>query len=135
MSAGTAAEMLPIFRVDFPEFVSTSDDRVTFFLNLSRNIFYKCQDATLFLTAHLLTLADSSGIGETISSIGSNQSALPVNMAKVGNKQVKFNETYVGKDSQYTTTNYGLIYLQLRDACLSYKLTLGVSGGNNYYGC
>ena len=131
--AGTAEEMLPIFKTTFPEFNGTSDDRVLVFLNLARTIFYKCQDATLYLAAHLLVLANSNGIGDesaTDQQIGGNQASLPLSMAKVGNKQAMFAQfTKNSNDTQYVTTNYGVIFLQLKNACLQYKFAAGVAGG------
>jgi hypothetical protein len=77
-------------------------------------------------------MADCSGMntsGATSLCPGENQNVLPLSSAKVGQKQANFMKIASTNDSIYTTTNYGIIYLQLKKACLGYVFAAGVSGG------
>jgi len=128
----TAEDLLPTFRATFPEFDSDNDSRVTIYLNLAISIFCKCENAIIYLAAHLLSMADCSGMntsGATSLCPGENQNVLPLSSAKVGQKQANFMKIASTNDSIYTTTNYGIIYLQLKKACLGYVFAAGVSGG------
>lgn len=128
----TAADLLPDFRTLFPEFDNDSDARVTIYLNLAISIFCKCTNATLYLAAHLLSVADSVGMsqsGSTLQLPNENLDILPLTEADVGQKTAKFANIASMKDMVYTTTTYGVIYLQLKKACLGYVFAAGVSGG------
>ena len=132
MATLTAADLLPEFRLTFPEFDGDDDARVTQYLDLALCIFCKCEKAVLYLAAHLLSMSDCSGMSESGSIVpcpGENQNNLPLQSAKVGQKQATFAQIASMKDMVYTTTNYGIIYLQLKKACLSYIFSAGVAGG------
>ena len=118
MASGTPQEMLPIFREYFPEFSHVSDDKVLLYLRLASQIFCLCQDATLYLAAHLLSTAQYAGIGGFT---GGSGTSLPYQQTKVGSKQVQYFQSAKNSDDlQYTTTQYGMMYLQLRRACQDY---------------
>ena len=132
-------QLLPEFREVFPEFKETPDAKVKRYLALARQIFCKCEDGTLYLAAHLLVMANSSGMGEagSVQTLGANQMAQgKIQSAKIDSKAVTFDtstKTTNAQDAVYTTTNYGLMYLQLRDACAAYVLAMG-NAGNQYAG-
>jgi len=127
----TAADLLPDFRSTFPEFDSDDDARVLMYIDLALCIFCKCEKATLYLAAHLLSMADCSNMSEsgaTPQCPGENQNTLPLTSAKVGPKQATFGKMSSQQDMVYTTTTYGIMYLQLKKACLSYVFAAGVAG-------
>ena len=131
----TASDLLPEFRVLFPEFNSEPEAKVTIYLDLAIATFAKCKNATLYLAAHNLIMANSAGIGSSGDSVGNNQNALPLQSMQVDGKSASFMKVAKDKDAQYTTSTYGLLFLQLRKACASYVFSIGNTGNNqfNYY--
>jgi hypothetical protein len=114
--------LLPLFRELFPEFSETSDSKVLVYLKLSLKIFNKCEDATLYLSAHLLVLSNAND-----QTIGSNQSSLPLSSIKAGSKSANIVKYTNSNDSQYTVTNYGIIFIQLKRASSKYNFAIGIS--------
>ena len=130
----TADDLLPKFRVLFPEFTSAPDIEVKVYLNLAIATFSKCEDATLYLAAHNLTMANSAGIGNasTVATTGNNQDSLPLTAMGVDGKSAKFGSIGKDKDAQYSTTTYGLFFLQLKKACASYVFAMR-NAGNSFF--
>jgi hypothetical protein len=130
----TADDLLPKFRVLFPEFTSEPDIKVKVYLNLAITTFSKCEDATLYLAAHNLTMANSAGIGNlsTVPTTGNNQDSLPLKAMGVDGKNARFGSIGKNKDAQYSTTTYGLFFLQLRKACASYIFAMSNAGNNSF---
>jgi hypothetical protein len=130
----TPTDLLPEFRALFPEFNAESDAKVETYLNIALITFNKCHQAVLYLAAHNLVMANSAGIGNssTVPSTGNNQSSLALKSASVDGKSASFAMSTKGKDAQFTTTSYGLLFLQLKKACGYYALSVGVSGGNTF---
>jgi len=127
-----ASDLLPEFRVLFPEFATEPDAKVLIYLGLALSTFAKCTNATLYLAAHNLVMANSAGIGSTGGTIGNNQDSLPLKSMQVDGKSASFMEVTRDKDSQYSTTTYGLFFLQLKKACSSYIFSIGNSGNSNF---
>lgn len=131
--AGTLLEMLPLFRERFPEFIGEEDKRITTYLSLARTIFCKCGEATLYLAAHLLVMANSNGMGKAgnTQELGTNQDAQALESIKVDSKTVSFSKMTAPQDAVYTTTNYGMIFLQLKKACSKFALAMGTAGNES----
>lgn len=127
-----ASDLLPEFRALFPEFATEPDAKVLIYLGLALSTFAKCTNATLYLAAHNLVMANSAGIGSTGGTIGSNQDSLPLKSMQVDGKSASFMEVTKDKDAQYSTTTYGLFFLQLKKACSSYIFSIGNSGNSNF---
>ena len=117
----TAEELLPIFRSEFPEYDSLSDDFVIGYLEKAMLIHAICPMATVYLAGHFIAVDQDSGIGsvegpkypvdsggaarEVVSERGKNINTTFKSMAK------KESDTF------YTSTPYGRMYLVLRNAC------------------
>ena len=130
----TVDELLPFFRDLFPEFANESDVRVKTHLKLAILTFNKCQNATLYLCAHNLAMSNSAGIGlsGTVATMGNNQASLPLSSMKVDGKSARFMSVAKKADTQYTTTTYGLFFLQLKKSCLPYVFSAGSAGSNKF---
>ncbi len=131
----TANDLLPKFRELFPEFSAEPDAKVLIYLELALGTFAKCTNATVYLAAHNLVMGNSAGIGSTGETVGNNQASLPLQSMGVDGKSASFMKITKDKDAQYSTTTYGLFFLQLKKACANYVLSLGNSGNSdfNYY--
>lgn len=122
------------FRALFPEFEKIAAARVRTYIELATAIFNKGNKATLYLAAHLLVLAEDYKMGDANGQphAGETQNLLALASARIDSKSVSFiamckNAT----DNFYTTTLYGLIFLQLRRACANYVFALGVAGNES----
>ena len=124
----TTAELLPIFREQFPEYNSKSDDEILLYLNNALIIHALCEMATVYLAAHLITIDSESGVGgsggsvdgggvrETSSETAKSVSASFKGMAKDGSN-----------DSFYTNTPYGRMYITLRNNCPGKRFSVRVA--------
>lgn len=124
----TAAELLPIFREQFPEFVAKTDDEVLLLLYNAILIHAICEMATVYLAAHLCVLNTDSGVGgsggsvdgggvrEKLSDTAKSISASFAKIAKDGSN-----------DAFYTSTPYGRMYITLREACPGKKFSVRVA--------
>ncbi len=124
----TAEELLPVFREQFPEFDSKTDETVLLYLNNAMLIHAICEMATVYLAAHLIVIDTYSGIGgsggsvdgggsrETVSETAKSVSASFAQIAKDGTD-----------DSFYTSTPYGRMYIVLRNTCPGKKFSVRVA--------
>lgn len=124
----TAAELLPVFREQFPEFDGKSDESVLLYLNNALLIHAICGMATVYLAAHLCTIDAETGVGgsggkvdgggarETVSETAKSVSASFAKLAKDGTD-----------DAFYTTTPYGRMYIVLRNNCPGRKFSVRVA--------
>ena len=119
----TAADLLPSFRVRFPEFSGETDDRVILYLADALQIFSTCQPATLYLAAHLLALDTDYGPGGQ----GVDGGMGEIQSESIGPKSVSY-KTQAAKESDtfYTTTPYGRRFLMEREACVARKFHVRV---------
>ncbi len=123
----TAAELLPAFRVRFPEFDSETDERVTAFIDDALCIFALCEKATLYLAAHLLTLSNGTGVGVPGSSVPIDGGAGETTSESVGSLSVSVStQSSNPEDVFYTSTAYGRQYLALKNACPAYRFSARV---------
>lgn len=116
----TAAELLPIFRDEFPEFDAVPDETILKYLNNALLIHAICPMATVYLAAHLYSLDQDSGIGSDPgpSNPVDGGGVREVTSERAKNITATFkSQSDKGSDSFYTTTPYGRMYLVLRDAC------------------
>lgn len=124
----TAEQLLSVFREQFPEFDSKSDDDVILSLGNALLIHAICGMATVYLAAHLCTINAESGVGgsggavdgggvrEKTSESAKTISASFAKLAKDGTD-----------DSFYTSTPYGRMYLVLRNNCPGRKFSVRVA--------
>lgn len=108
------------FREIFPEFASSSDARVQYFMDLATaqvntTAFGDCYaQAVYLLTAHNLTMMDPSR-----ASSGSKS------MEKVGDLAVSYDTSSgTGMDAEFNQTQYGKQFLQLRNSKVISPLVL-----------
>lgn len=114
----TSAELLPIFREQFPEFDLIIDAVVLKYLTTASVIHALCELATVHLAAHLITINAESGLGGTGASVDGGGSAREV-LSDAG-KSINASYKSVSEkdgDSFYAATAYGRMYIILRDAC------------------
>ena len=97
---------LASFRAEFPEFSTTSDDAVNRFLALAKLIHTVREAATLYCTAHLLKLEQSREAGNVTSAEISSRGVGPMNASYL-------TQAETGRESFFTSTSYGKIFLTL----------------------
>ena len=116
--------LLPNFRALFsPDFDSISDAKVTIYLDQAGVIFSACQDAQLYLAAHLIVVDKTNNVGTEQG--GSMDGGNGENTSeKVGEVQVDMKTMAdTGLDTYYTSTPYGRRYLAFKKACPAYALS------------
>lgn len=122
----TAVELLPLFREQFPEFAAKTDDEALQLLNNALVIHAICEQATLYLAAHICTLNTASGVGSTGGSIDAGgvrekvsetAKTISASFAKLAAKN---------GDAFYTNTPYGRMYITMRDACTGRRFSVRV---------
>lgn len=121
----TAEELLSLFREYFPEFDSEPDGKVLRYLNLALSIHAICQDATIYLAAHFITLDNASGVGGSGGSVDGGLGEKTSERAKNVAATYKAQAMNDG-DSFYTTTPYGRMYIAQRDACPGRRFSVRV---------
>jgi len=111
----TAEELRPKFRARFPEFATTSDDDLDDFLEDALAIHTGSNRATLYLSAHLITICNDSGVGSTGAGVDGGDGE--VTAETVGRESVSvMAQAERGNDAFYTTTAYGRKYLAFAKA-------------------
>lgn len=125
----TAAELLPIFREQFPEFDSKLDSDVLLLLGNALLVHCICGMATVYLAAHLSVIDDDSGVGGAGGSVDQGGSAREVSSESAKNISASFNSMSKSNsgDSFYTATPYGRMYIILRDSCPGRKFSVRVA--------
>lgn len=121
----TPESLLILFRVRFPEFITQADDRLTMYINDALCIHALCETATLYLTAHLLTLDIESGAGSIGASSDGGGGEVVAESAGGVSASYK-SQTDKSKDVFYMSTAYGRRYVALRNACPGYKFSVKV---------
>lgn len=122
----SSADRLAKFRVRFPEFVGETDARINLYIDDACEIFACCETPILYLAAHLLTLDNASDIG-VAGSGGVNDggngvvASEAVGAVNTSYKNVADANT---KDVFYETTPYGRRYIQGRNACPGYRVSV-----------
>ena len=110
------------FRILFPEFDGTSDAQLEIYYDQTNTIFNACNNAQLYLAAHLIALDQASGAGSSgaVPDGGNGEHT----SEKVGEVQVNMKTMAdTGKDTYFTTTPYGRRYLIFRNACPAYAFS------------
>jgi len=124
----TAAEILSVFREQFPEFSGKTDEEVTIFLNNAILIHAICEMATVYLAGHLCTIDADSGLGGTGGTVDNGGGAREVLSETAKSISTSFKS--MGKDgttdSFYTATPYGRMYIVLRDTCPGRRFSVRV---------
>lgn len=122
--AKSIEDLLADFRVRFPEFAADEDVRIIMYIEDAQSIFNCCDKAIIYLAAHLLTLDNASGAGSTGGEDdGGNGVVASETVGRVSTSYV--NQSAAGsKDVYYETTPYGRRYIQLRNACAGYRVTM-----------
>ena len=120
----TVAELLIDFDIRFPEFSGESEARKTLYIEDAICIFNCCDKAIIYLAAHLLTLDNASGAGSTGGDVDGGNGL--VSSEAVGSVNTSYaNQAVAGsKDVYYETTPYGRRYIQLRNACSGYRVSM-----------
>jgi len=124
-----AAELLPIFRDQFPEFDGETDEKILRILNNAILIHALCEMATVHLAAHLLTINNDSGVGGSGGSVDGGGAAREVVSETAKSISTSFNSmTAAGSgDSFYASTPYGRTYLELRKNCSPRRFSVRVA--------
>lgn len=94
------------FRERFPQFNGTAEDQVAFALAEAKAIHNIKSLATLFLTAHILTLDAQGGGGQNQSGEATMKRAGPVSASYI-------TQAERGGEAFFTSTGYGKRYLNL----------------------
>ena len=123
----TAAELLPLFRAQFPEFSSKSDAEILNALNTALGIHAICELATVYLAAHICTLNDDSGVGGAGGTVdgGGVREVLSETAKSISSSFVAL-ATKEG-DSFYTNTPYGRMYIVQRDSCPGRRFSVRIA--------
>ncbi len=124
----TAAELLPDFREQFPEFDAMSDADVSKYLDNAILIHAICPMATVYLSSHLVTIDANTGIGGSGGSVdgGGIREVISEGAKSISSSFSKLAEDG-SKDAFYTNTAYGRMYIVLRDACPGKKFSVRVA--------
>lgn len=124
----TAAELLPVFRDQFPEYNAKADDEILKYLNNALIIHALCELATVYLAAHLITIDADSGIGGSGGGVDSGGAAREVLSESAKNISTSFKSMAKDgtDDSFYTSTPYGRMYVVLRNACPGRRFSVRV---------
>lgn len=129
--ARTPTEMLPDWRVVFPEFTDESDARCEYFLGLASDVFSACENATFYLAAHYLTEANNYAMNQAGGGAPVHGGTTVYQRARVGELDAFFRDL-VGQgnesDQSFVTTQYGIRFLDLRKRCPGWVLAIGVTG-------
>ena len=119
-------ELLPEFRIRFPEFDDpvATDAAVLIYLGDACAIFSCGRRATLYLAAHLLQVDLTSGAGSTGG--GEDGGNGVVSSETVGKVSTSYKNTSDSnsKDVFYETTPYGRKYIQFRNASPGYRVSV-----------
>jgi len=119
--------LLPLFRLRFPEFGDSVDATVTIFLEEALTIFCKTENGVLYLSAHLLSSALTLNTNTTASPTTTSNINCGVASASLssGSKSQSFKDIVRRpQDNTYITTLYGIKYLQFRDASQGYAASM-----------
>lgn len=122
----TAAELLPKFRVQFPEFNCKSDDSALQAITSALVIHAICELATIYLAAHICTVDDDSGVGGKGGSVDAGGVR-----EKTSDAADKISASFVSLaskegDAFYTNTPYGRMYITIRDSCSGRRFSVRV---------
>lgn len=125
----TAAELLPVFREQFPEFDTKSNASVLLILGNALLVHCICEMATVYLAAHLCVIDADSGVGGSGGGVDQGGSAREVSSETAKSISTSFNSMSKGDsgDSFYTATPYGRMYIVLRDACPGRRFSVRVA--------
>ena len=121
----SAADTLTTFRAELPEFASTADADVNRAIGVALEIFAARARGTAYLAAHLLATRDeATGGGSTMG--GTDGGTRVVQHERIGDKSISYfrqsgssssgGEEHWMSDSYLETTEYGRVYLLIRDA-------------------
>jgi hypothetical protein len=124
----TAAELLPIFREQFPEFDTKSDDVILLLLENALFVHCICPMATVYLAAHVVTVDTDSGVGGSGGAVDGGGSAREVSSETAKSISTSFESMSKSDsgDSFYTATPYGRMYIILRDSCPGRRFSVRV---------
>lgn len=122
----TSAELLPLFRTQFPEFACKTDDQSLRAINSALVIHAICELATIYLAAHICTIDKDSGVGEGGGSVDAGGVR-----EKTSDAADKISASFVSLaskegDAFYTNTPYGRMYITMRDACSGRRFSVRV---------
>jgi len=121
----TAAELLPVFREQFPEYDSSSDAEILKNINNALLIHAICGMATVYLSAHLIAIDSNSGVGGSGGGIdaGGVRETLSETAKSVSSSFAKLSKDGTD-DAFYTVTPYGRMYIVLRNSCPGKKFSV-----------
>ena len=123
----TAAELLPVYREQFPEHVAKTDDEILKYLDLAMRIHALCEMATVYLAAHLCTIDAETGVGDSGGSVdgGGSRETVSETAKSVSASFAKLSQDGTD-DSFYTSTPYGRMYIVQRNSCPGKKFSVRV---------
>lgn len=131
-------EVLAQFRILFPEFDESDDERVKLFISLARNRINKAawgkqyNEALLYLTAHLLAMRyGSNGNGSPVTSTSQEVTSKSIGKISVGLSSSN-SDAYVGA-GDYALTPYGRYYWELLQLVM--PVVRVFTGGGGGCGC
>ena len=126
------SDLLPQFRVLFPEFAAIPDAQVEEYLGVAIAMFIKCTNVTLWLAAFLL----NEDISASVDPSGGGTISGQILRMKVDSKEVQASKVSTDNpsDEQYMINRYGRMYLRLRAACLGFVLSGGIYGNKRGHG-
>lgn len=113
----TIEQLRKKFREVFPEFNNIDDYRIDYYLRYSLIIFDKNIDGVLFLTAHNLSIMQSTNINNNEHEHGNSSTTLrAISSMSVEDKKIVYEKNYKkDEDSSYSTTPYGVMFLQIKN--------------------
>lgn len=123
----TSAELLPVFREQFPEYDSKSDAEILLYLNNALLLHAICEMATVYLSAHLLTINDENGVGGAGGSVDGGGARETLSEASKSLNASFKTIAETGTDAFYSVTPYGRMYIVLRNACPGKRFSLRVA--------
>ncbi len=123
----SSEQFIALFRATFPapQFNYVNDAVLELYYNQALAIFGMCSQAMIFLAAHLITLDKENGLfsGEAGGSVDGGNGE--VTSEKVGQIQVNMvSAAENARDVYFQTTPYGRKYIQFRNACPSWGLSI-----------
>lgn len=127
------AEFIAKFRFLFPQFSTVNDIWLEEYYRQALTIFSKCSYAVLYLTAHLIAIAQDTGMNSTGAAVDGGSGE--VTQEKVGDLQVTMQpmaDAMRARDSYFSRTEYGRTYMTFRDTCPSYVFSGRVARGRCY---
>jgi len=121
----SSSEILVLFRTRFPEYAALSDAVVTQYIDDAMLIYKHCVVGIQYLAAHLVTLDQESGVGDTGGEVDGG--AGETTSESVGSVSASFkSQSEKEGDAFFTNTPYGRMFLALRKTSPGRAFTMRV---------